>query len=114
RVEPVSKNKNLPQKISGFLPEPLEDPGFRKDDCILGQPEFLAHPRGRLAAEAEPPEGLPRLRGEAGADDRQELLDDVPAVILIPLAGEVVVRVETEADRGRLGGGPGARRPIRG
>ncbi len=104
------QNTNLPQKVAGFLPQPLENPGFGKHDRILGQAQFFGHAPGRNAIDSEPAERLPGRGREVGLHDRQQFLNDMFVVIPVPLAGEIVIRVGKPFEKpiGRIApdGGP--------
>ncbi|MGZ3392280.1 MAG: hypothetical protein ACXVB2_01670 [Isosphaeraceae bacterium] len=62
-------------------------------DRIDVEPQFGGDFDGRVAVDGEPPEGFPGIRLEIGLHDCQQLLEDVPVVVQVPLARERAVGI---------------------
>ncbi len=64
----------------------LENSRLGLKDRIDVEPQFGGDFDGRVAVDGEPPEGFPGIRLEIGLHDCQQLLEDVPVVVQVPLA----------------------------
>src|SRR5208283_3997173 len=72
---------------------PLENTRLGLKDRIDVEPQLGGDFGCRVAIDGEPSEGFPGIRLEIRLHDCQELLEDVPVVVEVPLARELAVGI---------------------